>query len=349
MRVPLAVYLLATGTFLMGTSEFVVAGLLPALASDFNVTVAHAGLSITLFAIGMIVGAPLMAILTLRLPRRVTLVAALGVFAAGHIIATLAPEFSVLLAARTVTAVATGTFWTVSSVVAAATAGPHAISRALGVINAGGILATVLGVPLGAFCGQLVGWRGTSWVLAALAALTAVFINRFVPVDRSDQPSPSLRVELRTLRSPQLWLVLTACAGATAGVLSIYSFITPLLTDRAGVSEGVVPAALMAFGTAALVGSIVSSRLGENHPHITALTAATITLLAAIGIYSLASSPVPAIVLLTLLGLSGLSANPILVALAIRLGGDAPHSPLRCPPRSSTSVRPLAPLPPLSH
>ncbi|QBJ96999.1 MFS transporter [Rhodococcus sp. ABRD24] len=322
--VPPVTYLLAAGTFLMGTSEFVVAGLLPALATDFDVTVAQAGLSITLFAIGMIIGAPLMAILTLRLPRRVTLTLALTVFAAGHVIATLVPEFTMLLAARVLTAVATGTFWTVSSVVAASTAGPRAASRALGIVNAGGILATVLGVPLGAFCGQLIGWRGAFWALAVLAAVTAVFVALLVPADNIDRPAPSIRVELRTLRSPCLWLVLAACAGVTASVLSIYSYITPLLTLRAGLPQSVVPAVLMAFGLAALVGSIVTSRVGENHPHITALTVATITLLATIAIYALANSPVPAIALFTLLGLSGLSAIPILVGLAIRLGGSAP-------------------------
>ncbi|MFF1308547.1 MFS transporter [Streptomyces sp. NPDC058307] len=158
--------MLALGTFLMGTTEFVVAGLLPETAGDVQVSVARAGLLITVFAIGMIVGAPLMAMLTLRLPQRLTLILALGVFAAGHVVVALGSSFALLLAARFVTALATGAFWAVANVVATRGVGPAVSSRALGVVGAGAMLANVVGVPLGAFAGQLVGWRGPFWALA---------------------------------------------------------------------------------------------------------------------------------------------------------------------------------------
>jgi hypothetical protein len=132
-KLPFVVLLLTVGTFLMSTTEFIIAGLLPEMASDLSVSVSHAGLLITAFAIGMIVGAPTMAIATLRLPRRSTLILALAVFAVGHVIAALSSSFTVVLAARVLTALATGAFWSVAAVVAAAT-GPAASSRALGVI-----------------------------------------------------------------------------------------------------------------------------------------------------------------------------------------------------------------------
>src|SRR3954454_1902842 len=179
-RLPLVVYVLALGTFLMGTTEFMAAGVLPEIAADLHVSVARAGLSITVFAIGMIVGAPLMTMLTLRLPRRRTLVLALGVFACGHVIAALASTFAVLLGARFVTAVATGAFWAVANVVAAQAAGPTARSRALGVVGSGAMLANVLGVPLGAVAGHLVGWRGPFWALAVLAGAAAAVVGRLV-------------------------------------------------------------------------------------------------------------------------------------------------------------------------
>lgn len=134
-RLPLVVYVLALGTFLMGTTEFVVAGLLPEIAGDVQVSVAQAGLLITVFAVGMIVGAPLMAMLTLRLPPRLTLILALGIFAAGHVFVALSSSFALLLAARFLTALATGAFWAVANVVAARAAGPAASSRALGVVG----------------------------------------------------------------------------------------------------------------------------------------------------------------------------------------------------------------------
>src|ERR1700709_188624 len=166
-ELPPVVALLALGTFLMCTTEFMIAGLLAQMAGDFGVRPSHIGLLITSFAIGMIVGAPLMAIATLRLPKRLTLVLALAIFAAGHVIAALSGSFALLLAARVLTAVVTGAFWSVASVVATRAAGPAASSRALGVMGSGVAMATVLGVPLGSLAGQHLGWRGTFWAVAA--------------------------------------------------------------------------------------------------------------------------------------------------------------------------------------
>src|SRR4051794_14453526 len=184
-KLPPVVLLLALGTFLMCTTEFMIAGLLPQMADDFAVRPSQVGLLITAFAIGMIVGAPVMAIATLRLPKRATLVLALAIFAAGHVIAALSDSFAVVVAARVLTAVVTGAFWSVASVVATTAAGPAASSRALGVMMSGVGLATVLGVPLGSLAGEHLGWRGAFWGLAALAACAAVVIGRFVPTTAS--------------------------------------------------------------------------------------------------------------------------------------------------------------------
>src|SRR3954447_23739431 len=200
-RLPLVVYVLALGTFLMGTTEVVVAGLLPEIARELQVSVARSGLLITVFAIGMIVGAPLMTMLTLRLPRRLTLMLALGVFAAGHVIVALSSSFALLLAARFLTALATGAFWAVANVVAARSAGRAASSRALGVVGSGAMLANVVGVPLGAFAGQLVGWRGPFWALAALSVASVALISRHVAHDGPEHQVVSIRTEVSALRS----------------------------------------------------------------------------------------------------------------------------------------------------
>jgi DHA1 family inner membrane transport protein len=323
-RLPVVTYVLTAGTFLMGTTEFVVAGMLPEMAADFRATLAQTGLAITVFAVGMVVGAPSMALLTLRLPRRLTLTLALAVFAVGHVVVALTSSFPTLLAARFTTAVATGAFWGVGSVVAAQAAGPAAASRALGLVLGGGMLANVLGVPLGSFSGQVLGWRGTFWALALLAVLAAVAVARLVPADGEQHATPSVRAELRALRSGRLWLTLATCAMITGGVLSIYSYVAPLLTQRAGLPAWTIPFALMAFGVAALAGSIIGGRLGDARPYRTALTTAAVTVVASAGIWALSDRPVPFLLLFTLLGLVGLSANPVLVALAVRFGGDAP-------------------------
>ncbi|HEV7186897.1 MAG TPA: MFS transporter [Blastococcus sp.] len=323
-RLPFVVYVLAVGTFLMLTTEFVVAGLLPEIAGDLHVSVARAGLLITVFAVGMIVGSPSMALLTRRLPRRVTLMLALGIFAAGHVVVALGSSFPLLLAARFVTAWATGAFWSVASVVATRAAGPAAGARALGLVGAGGMLANVVGVPLGAFAGQLAGWRGPFWVLAALALAAAVLIVRHVPHDGAHEEVGSLRSELAALRSGRLWLVLAACATTTGGVLSAYSYISPLLADRAGITTGLVPLVLVGFGVGSLIGTVRGGRLGDVRPHATTIVVAAVTAVVLLGICLLSTHTVPAVVLVVLLGLFGLSANPVLSSLAVRFGGAAP-------------------------
>ncbi|MFI0820237.1 MFS transporter [Streptomyces sp. NPDC021098] len=323
-RLPLVVYVLALGTFLMGTTEFVVAGLLPEIANDVRISVAQAGLLITVFAVGMIVGAPLMAMLTLRLPQRSTLALALGVFAVGHIVVALGSSFTLLLAARFLTALATGAFWAVANVVAAQAAGPAASSRALGVVGAGAMLANVVGVPLGAFAGQLMGWRGPFWALAVLAVAAMALIARHVARDADGHQAISVRAELSALRSGRLWLALAACATTTGGVLSTYSYVSPLLTDRAQLAAGLVPLVLVGFGSGALAGFLVGGRLGDHRPHATTITAAATTTVLLLALCLLSGYAAPTIALIALLGLFGLGANPVLISLGVRFAGRAP-------------------------
>ena len=190
-RLPLVTYVLAAGVFLMGTSEFIVAGILPEIADDLGISIAQTGLMITVFAIGMIVGTPAMAALTLRLSRRLALGLSLIVFSIGHVIVAAAADYTTILAARFLTALATGGFWAVAAVVAAQTAGAAMSARAVGIVLGGGMVANVLGVPLGSFAGQAIGWRGPFWALAVLAFLGAFVIYRLIPLDAPTKTPPS--------------------------------------------------------------------------------------------------------------------------------------------------------------
>jgi predicted MFS family arabinose efflux permease len=323
-KLPLVVYVLALGTFLMLTTEFVVAGLLPEIAADLMVSVAQAGLLITVFAIGMVVGSPLMAMLTLRLPHRLTLVLALLVFAVGHVIVAIGSTFFILLLARFLTALATGAFWSVAAVVATGAVAQKMRSNAVGVISAGGMLATVLGVPLGAMVGQLVGWRGTFWILAGAALAAVPVIARNVPQSGSHHQATSIRSELAALRSGRLWLALSACALTTGGVLAAYSYISPLLLDHTGVSAGQIPLVLAAFGVGAFVGSIAGGRLGDRHPHAVTMVVPAVTTAILLALFLLSDQVLPTVVLVSLLGLFGLSANPALIVFSVRFAGAAP-------------------------
>ncbi|WP_037680200.1 MFS transporter [Streptomyces griseus] len=322
-KLPFVVWVLAAGTFLMGTTEFVVAGLLPELSSDLGVGVSQAGLLITAFAVGMIIGSPTMAMATLRLPQRRTLILALCVFSLGHVVAALSTSFTVVLVARVITALATGAFWSVGFVVVTTAAGPEKATRASGVMIGGLTLANVVGVPIGSFAGQFVGWRGPFWALAALSALAAVFLGRFIPA-REQRATVSLRAELGALRQGRLRLALGAAMLIMGGVLATYSYITPLLTDRAGIPEGAVPLVLIAFGVGALGGTTTGGRLGDRRPMATTITAAAATALVLLLLIPLSTNPVTATVLVFLMGLTGFTVNPVVTALAVRFAGDAP-------------------------
>jgi len=329
----------------MGTSEFVVAGLLPEIADDFGVSTAGAGLSITVFAVGMIIGAPGMALLTLRVPQRWTLTLALLVFAVGHLAVALTSSFMVLLFARFISALVTGAFWAVAAVVGARIAPPGRSSQALGVVLGGGMLANVLGVPVGAFGGQATGWRGPFWALAVLALVLALVMARVrldqpaqLPVSVLPPPRVSVRAELSALRSVRIWLALAVCACVNAGVLGLYSFISPLLTDQVALTPSAVPVALLLFGLAASIGSVLGGRAGDRRPLRTPAVTATVSLLACAGIWAASAATSPAtssglsaatsstvlvLVFFTVLGLTGFSANPVLIGLIVRFGQPA--------------------------
>lgn len=247
-RLPLVTYILAAGVFLMGTSEFVVAGILPEISEDLGTSIAQTGMMITVFAIGMIVGTPTMAALTLKLSRRLALALLLVVFSIGHVVVAVVDSYVLILAARFLTALATGGFWAVAAVVAAQTAGAAMASRAVGIVLGGGMVANVLGVPLGSFAGQTIGWRGPFWALAVLSILGAFAVYRLIPADEATKAPPSLMAELKALRDSRVILVLLCCVVVTGSAMTVYSFIAPLITDVAGLPGSTIPLILVAYG-----------------------------------------------------------------------------------------------------
>ncbi|MCE3556211.1 MFS transporter [Pseudonocardia sp. RS11V-5] len=316
------IYLLGAVTFLMGTTELVVAGLLPDISASLAITPSQAGLLITVFAVGMLVGAPVMALATLRLPRRLTLVLALIVFALGHLVVAVSTSFAVVLMARFAAALATGTFWAVGAVVAAAAAGQAASARAMGVMIGGVTLANIIGVPLGTLGGQLMGWRGPFWVLAVLATAATVVIARRLPGD-SGGAETTLGAEVAALRQGRIWVVYLATALVQGSVFAAYSYVAPLLIDRAGLPAVVVPLVMLGYGAGALAGTTLGGRRGDRRPYSTMIpaTAAIVLVLAALALWS--TSSIAAVALIVLLGLFGLMSNPVLVAQVVTLAGPA--------------------------
>lgn len=323
-RVPLSVWVLAATIFVLGTSEFVVAGLLPVIADDLGVTVPRAGLLISGFAIAMVVGAPLLAVATLRLPRRVTLLAALAVFTAGNAFAALSPGYGSLLAGRVVTAVATGGFWAVAAVVTVTAAGDGMRARALAILVGGLTVSNIVGVPFGTFVGQQLGWRATFWVVAALAALAAPAVWFAVREPARPRQPARLRAETAAFRRGRLWLALGTTALYQSGVIALFSYVVPLLTDVAGLAKGAVPVVLVGFGLANLVGIQVGGRFADRYPWRTLLLGfvGTIVVLTAIAVTAdLRHATTP---LVLVLGVVAFSVAAPLNARVFALAGTAP-------------------------
>lgn len=321
---PLAVYILGLSVFALGTSEFMLSGLLPPIADDMNVSIPRAGLLISAFAIGMVVGAPLLAVATLRLPRRTTLIALISVFGLGQIAGALAPTYEVLFASRVISAFACAGFWAVGAAVAIAMVPVNQRARAMAVMIGGLSIANVLGVPLGAFLGENLGWRSAFWAVGAASAVALVGVATMIPRIPLPDEKTQLKRELGIYRDRQVWLSIVLTALAAGGVFCAFSYLAPLLTDVAGLDSGWVPTVLALFGIGALVGTTIGGRVADAHLFGVLLSgiAASTVFLAALALF--ASNQAAVIVLAFLLGLSAFYTAPALNARMFNVAGAAP-------------------------
>lgn len=273
---PVLLYVLAVAVFAQGTSEFVLAGLVPGLATDLGISLAQAGYLTSGFAVGMVVGAPLTAALGRDLPPRWTLTVCLLVFVAAHAGGALTDQYGVLLGTRFVAAVANAGFLAVALSTATRIVPAGTQGRALATILSGTTLALIAGVPAGALLGEVWGWRSTLWAIAgvstvALAAVVVLTPGRLSP----DEPRArvDLRAELRTLRSPGLLHPLVLGVLVNGATFCAFTFLAPLVTDGAGLRSGLVPAVLALFGLGAFAGVSVAGRLADAHGHLVLATA----------------------------------------------------------------------------
>ncbi|MET8512578.1 Cmx/CmrA family chloramphenicol efflux MFS transporter [Streptomyces sp. NPDC005077] len=321
---PLAVYILGLSVFALGTSEFMLSGLLPPIADDMNVSIPRAGLLISAFAIGMVIGAPLLAVATLRLPRRTTLIALISVFGLGQVAGALAPTYEVLFASRVVSAFACAGFWAVGAAVAIAMVPVNARARAMAVMIGGLSIANVLGVPLGAFLGENLGWRSAFWAVGAASAVALAGVATLIPRIPLPAEKPQLKREMSIYRDRQVWLSIVVTALAAGGVFCAFSYLAPLLTDVAGLDSGWVPTVLALFGIGALIGTTIGGRVADAHLFGVLMSgiAASTVFLVALALF--ASSQVAAVALAFLLGLSAFYTAPALNARMFNIAGAAP-------------------------
>ncbi|WP_187331539.1 MULTISPECIES: MFS transporter [unclassified Mesorhizobium] len=264
----LGVYSLFLATFCIGTTEVVIAGLLPAIAAEMQVDIPTAGFLVTGYALSVAIGGPILTLLSARFPRRSMILVLMGLFIAGHVIAAIASSYEVLLAARILTATAHGCFFGLAMIVAIGLVPDEHRGRAMSLVFLGISIANVIGVPAGTYIGTTLGWRATFWILGGIAAVAATAIALFIPSDPSGGRI-SIRAQLSTLCNSTVLTSFAIIILAWTALWSTLTYIAPVLIEFGGLTEKAVSLTMLAFGVGLTVGIFVGGRLADLAPNRT--------------------------------------------------------------------------------
>lgn len=320
---PIALLALAIAAFGIGTTEFVMMGLLPDVASNLHVSLPDASGYISLYALGVVIGAPLLTAAGMRVRRKTMLVSMMALFTVGNLASALAPTHETLLAARFIAGLPHGTFFGVGAVVAASLVARDKRAQAISMMFIGLTVANIVGVPLGTLLGQAMGWRSTFGVVAIIGVLALVAVAALVP----QQPKPtevSLRGELVAFKRPQVWLAFAVVVFGFAATFSFYSYIKPLLTDVTGFSPTMATALLALFGVGMTTGTVIGGRLADRAPMRTLCTFLGLLAVALTGFLVTSQSMVLAAINVFLVGLTGFAAIPSIQARILDKAKEAP-------------------------
>ena len=258
----LALLALSFASFGIGTTEFVIMGLLPDVARDLSVSIPRAGLLVTGYALGVVFGGPLLAMATARADRRKALLMLIGIFILGNALCAVAPSYGLLMAARVVTAICHATFFGLGAVVAAGIVPPEKRARAIAMMFAGLTIANVLGVPFGTALGQALGWRASFWAVVAIGVVAATTLVLWLP-RRIPAGSGGLMAEARTLKRPGVWLAMSISTMSSIALFSVFTYIAPILEEVTGVTPHGVTVILLLFGAGLTLGNVAGGRLGD--------------------------------------------------------------------------------------
>ena len=259
---PVSLLALALSAFAIGTTEFVIMGLLPEVAGDLRVSIPSAGWLISGYALGVAIGAPVMALITAKLPRKRTLILLMSIFIIGNLLCALAYSYNLLMMARVITALCHGAFFGIGSVVAASLVAPGRQASAVALMFTGLTLANVLGVPLGTWFGQLFGWRATFWGVAVIGVLAFIALIISLPTNRDEKPV-DLTSEISALANGRLWLSLLMTVFFAAAMFALFSYIAPLLLQVTGISDKGVSWTLFLIGGGLTIGNILGGKLAD--------------------------------------------------------------------------------------
>lgn len=320
-----ALLALAVGGFAIGTGEFVVMGLLPQVASDLSVSIPRAGELISAYALGVVVGAPLLTAVSVRHRRKTVLLVLMGWFAAGNLLSALAPGFGLVMAARFATGLPHGAFFGAGAVVAGSLVDGSRRNSAMAVMFAGLTVANIVGVPLTTILGQHAGWRAVYAIVGAIGALAVVAIAVAVPADAGPVEEASLRGELRAFAKPEVWLVLGVAMLGGGGLFATFSYITPMMTGVAHYADASMTWLLALFGLGMTVGNLAGARLSDRFPARTLLWSMAAQIAVAAAFLAADHNRVTAALAIFLFPLTALAGLPTLQGRIIALAGGAPN------------------------
>jgi DHA1 family inner membrane transport protein len=317
------VFALALGGFGIGTTEFVAMGLLPDIATGLGISEPTAGHVISEYALGVVVGAPLIAALTARMARKPLLLGLIAVFTLGNLASALAPSYETLMVARFVAGLPHGAFFGVAAMVAAHLMGPQNRAKAVAHVMCGLTVATVIGVPVASWLGQALGWRSAFGLVVAVGIGTLAALSYWLPQRLRSMHSTSPLTELGALRRVQVWLALLVGMIGFGGMFAVYTYISTTMTDVAGLPRALVPVALMVFGFGMVVGNLVGGRLADQSV-IRALYLSMGALGTVLAVFVLAShNPFTALVVLFGIGAAGSAVAPALQTRLMDVAHDA--------------------------
>lgn len=321
---PTSLLVLALSAFAIGTTEFVIMGLLPDVASDLSVSIPSAGWLVSGYAFAVAIGAPIMALLTARLPRRTALLMLMGIFIVGNLLCAIAANYGLLMLARIITALCHGAFFGIGSVVAASLVPANRKASAVALMFTGLTLANVLGVPMGTALGQATGWRSTFWAVTVIGVVALIGLWRVLP-KQHDEEAVDMRKEVAALRNGPLWLALGTTVLFSAAVFALFTYVAPLLGEVTQVSPRGVTWTLVLIGLGLTLGNIVGGRLADWRLGTTlAGVFATMAVISTVLTWT-ASSLIPAEITLFIWAAAAFAAVPALQVNVVRVGSAAPN------------------------
>lgn len=300
---PLALWALTISAFAIGTTEFVIVGLVPTIADQLSISLPSAGLLVSIYALGVAVGAPVLTALTGKLPRKQLLIGLMALFTAGNLLAWLAPNYETLVVARLLTGLAHGVFFSIGSTIATSLVPKEKAATAIAIMFGGLTVALVTGVPLGTFIGQHFGWRETFLAVSAIGVIALISSTILIPKNIPTRAVASLKDQLKVMTHPRLLIIYAITALGYGGVFTAFTFLAPMMQDLAGYSPTAVSWILLGYGVSVAIGNIWGGKLADRHGAVPALKFIFAALAALLLVFQFtASSHIGALVTVLIMG-----------------------------------------------